>query len=675
MNKNIIISVESRKGGVGKTTAALCLSKNLLEEGYAVLLIDTDITGTNISDCADSPFWKKCLNILTIAKNNEVLNANLLSLFEDNFMNGNKIPSFQGKNIKDSFNIDLKKINILGSQIYAPDGKTTTICSPAVLFDQLHGYWFVDFLNELIEDFTATTNNKPIAVVLDNSPGYVGIAPAIQDWLTDLGPEIGKFLLVTSLDSQDMQSCAMAISVLHERYEEKWNTSREFLKAKGGNGENIDYSLMMGNFFVKLTAYEESFDKKSNQFHVPFAFYNDPQKPGNEYLEFPEKYLGVIVNRVPKTVFKHRRTYRPELHRNTSPFLNLLGGHYSREWSKRMIEYDPYIEYQFLQSGMSTRRSKGKWSNKLYKLLMPKKDMFYDKKFLSITEVTSPEAFHNMNNYISQFQDIIDDAIGAMRANDLDYLADLIDDDWQPKHIVANLQATFYNLMTNADHPFFKEMYWEDFEDERTVEKKGLYRFDKIMHLLDIPLKNGIEYQELRSTIFYLIASLPIPFERTMRLQKEFLDFFRTIIKIEMSLFEGTENKYYDLPRILSSKLKSKMSINEIYHKFEFLGRFIHRAENELFDFFHAFTSAQARLMRLPEDSSFLLWLIQTMVEFENEKPNTLPYVKKIAEDVILHKTLSYNEVKEKSSSVLSEAQYFVDFDKALKGIVKCWGL
>ena len=56
MEKNIIISVESRKGGVGKTTAALCVSKNFLEKGYAVLLIDTDITGTNIADCADSPF-------------------------------------------------------------------------------------------------------------------------------------------------------------------------------------------------------------------------------------------------------------------------------------------------------------------------------------------------------------------------------------------------------------------------------------------------------------------------------------------------------------------------------------------------------------------------------------------------------------------------------------------
>ena len=43
-----IISVESRKGGVGKTTAALNLSNLLVERGYKVLLLDIDITGTSI---------------------------------------------------------------------------------------------------------------------------------------------------------------------------------------------------------------------------------------------------------------------------------------------------------------------------------------------------------------------------------------------------------------------------------------------------------------------------------------------------------------------------------------------------------------------------------------------------------------------------------------------------
>jgi len=54
---DLIVSVESRKGGVGKTTAALCLSRLLRKREYAVLVLDLDVTGTNAADIAESPFW------------------------------------------------------------------------------------------------------------------------------------------------------------------------------------------------------------------------------------------------------------------------------------------------------------------------------------------------------------------------------------------------------------------------------------------------------------------------------------------------------------------------------------------------------------------------------------------------------------------------------------------
>jgi hypothetical protein len=676
MRKNIIISVESRKGGVGKTTAALCIGKSLLKEGYAVLLFDTDITGTNIADCANSPFWHDCLKILTVPPNGP--NANLLNLFEEDFMNGNKLPSFQDNN--NGFSADLAQINVFGSQIYSQDGKPATICKPAILFDQLHGYWFVDFLKEIAEDFAATIKDKPVAVVLDNSPGYVGIAPAIQDWLTDLGPETGKFLVITSLDSQDMQSCATAISVLHEQYKEKWNTGCMFLKAKNGNGEKLDYSLMKGDFFVKLTEYEESNCNIDSKFPVPFAFYidrgerNKPTESGSEFSEFPEKYIGVIINRVPQPVFKHRRTYQPELLKNDSLLLNLLGGHYSREWSKYMVGYDVYIEDQFLQAGMSKNHYRKRWIRNLQRLLMRNDEIFHDKEFLR-KNMSSPESFSRMNNYISQFQNIIDAAIDAMRANGLDHLIKLIDDDWKPKSIVPNLQTAFYNFMENVDPPFFKEMYWEEFDNERIIEKHGVYRLDRIMHTLELPFDKMAEHPEIMNTIFYLIASLPLPVDRKMPLEEEFMVFVRTIIEIESSLLRENENRYNDLARILSSDICNKINLKEFLNKFEFPKRIRYHSKDEFLDFFISFASAQARLMRLPEDTSFLIWLIQTMAEFENKKPNALPYVRKIAEDVILNKTLSYDSVREKSSKALSEAQYFVDFEKAIRNITDRWGI
>ena len=138
---------------------------------------------------------------------------------------------------------------------------------------------------------------------------------------------------------------------------------------------------------------------------------------------------------------------------------------------------------------------------------------------------------------------------------------------------------------------------------------------------------------------------------------------------------DNNENKYYNLPRILSSDIKNKINTKKLENEFELSNRFVRHQEEEFFDFFQSFTSAQARLIRLQEDSRFLLWLIQTMIEYESKKPNTLPYIRKIAEDVIIYKTISYQDVKEKSSSALSEAQYFVDFDSVMSNIMNRWGI
>ena len=64
MKEYKIISVESRKGGVGKTTAALNIGY-LLKEKYHVLLLDVDITGTSIRTIQESRFWMNDTRLLT----------------------------------------------------------------------------------------------------------------------------------------------------------------------------------------------------------------------------------------------------------------------------------------------------------------------------------------------------------------------------------------------------------------------------------------------------------------------------------------------------------------------------------------------------------------------------------------------------------------------------------
>ena len=84
MNNYTLISVESRKGGVGKTTAALNLGY-LLKDKYNVLILDVDITGTSISAIRDSRFWRDDAYLLKGTDGNTM---NLLQYFTESFLNG-----------------------------------------------------------------------------------------------------------------------------------------------------------------------------------------------------------------------------------------------------------------------------------------------------------------------------------------------------------------------------------------------------------------------------------------------------------------------------------------------------------------------------------------------------------------------------------------------------------
>jgi hypothetical protein len=227
----------------------------------------------------------------------------------------------------------------------------------------------LDFLKSLVAGFVQAVatvdSDRPVAIVLDNSPGYVGIAPIVQEWLTDLGPETGKFLVVTSLDIQDLRACAMAVDQLQNTFRSKWETSRQYQQAIHGDvsdGSNIDIKRDQRGFFVRLaetSPRKEPSAQANDAACIPgggeLQFYHQwgDRDVGLSYAENPSKYLAAVANRVPRTVFKGRRAYHPEIGSDTAndkmaTILSLLGGSNSRDWSQRMIAYDEYVEFQFL---------------------------------------------------------------------------------------------------------------------------------------------------------------------------------------------------------------------------------------------------------------------------------------------------------------------------------------
>lgn len=192
-----LYSVESRKGGVGKTTIALNLARALVRRKYDVLMIDCDITGTPVTKAAlHSAFWQ---NDVVVSKKDDAP-YNLIDFFENVFLNGEN----KEKEIIEGLEYNPRKIHLLGSEIYGIDGKL--IIDPRSLMDDLHSYWFMDFIKNLVDIFCRLTNQPQKAIIFDNSPGYVGIGRSLREWMTRQVADKSVFVLVSSLDEQDVES-------------------------------------------------------------------------------------------------------------------------------------------------------------------------------------------------------------------------------------------------------------------------------------------------------------------------------------------------------------------------------------------------------------------------------------------------------------------------------------
>ena len=119
----IIVSVESRKGGVGKTTVVLNLAK-LLRERYHVLVLDVDITGTSINAIEGISVWRKSVRLLKDKKRESI---NLLQFFKEQYLLGRYSMNFSEDGDADSIKIYPDFVNVIGSELYAADGTLLTI--------------------------------------------------------------------------------------------------------------------------------------------------------------------------------------------------------------------------------------------------------------------------------------------------------------------------------------------------------------------------------------------------------------------------------------------------------------------------------------------------------------------------------------------------------------------
>lgn len=322
-----LYSIESRKGGVGKTTVAMNLGKQLLKSG-PVLLLDCDITGTSISDPAsNSVYWKDDANVL---KYDDGTPYNLLGYFLDTYVKGGGvIEDFTKEGM-----LQERKINVIGSQLYAPTARS--IADTRVLMDEIHSFWLMEFVNQLISAFEKKFEEKEVHIIVDNSPGYVGFCQALHQTMLRLGPTRAKYLMVSSIDEQDLKSSIYACSEISNQIRDRIKVARYYKSQIDNQQTNEDVSDMLNadtdlkRFYFNLMEDNHLLDSYTEK-------------------QFSEKdYLAVVLNKVPKSLDEDNFNYHFEnvLKPGEMALFKEITS-FKEDKPQTIIYYDEAISYQY----------------------------------------------------------------------------------------------------------------------------------------------------------------------------------------------------------------------------------------------------------------------------------------------------------------------------------------
>lgn len=301
------ISVESRKGGVGKTTVSLALAQTLLSKGYQVLILDLDLTGTRIGDS----FTRQHSFINMVQFKGEPLN--LVDLYKNYYLKGHRLPELG------DLNLDKTRCNYISSDIYC--GKDyQPIQDPRVLMDTLHAYWMRKLVLQLAGSYSSFVKQDGGHgfFIIDNAPGFSSLETMVHEMLTTIGPEQGKFLLVSSADDQDWKAICQSSSLIRHMLEDKVNGAFYYNSLCNNGKSKKDDSIYFEEIWKELCLTNGK---------DPVYFSKVKLMPQ------PSQYIQIIINKIPEgSVFSP--ILDPDINATTLPFSLSLSTFFSTLLSK-----------------------------------------------------------------------------------------------------------------------------------------------------------------------------------------------------------------------------------------------------------------------------------------------------------------------------------------------------
>ena len=510
MMNQLFFSIESRKGGVGKTTIALNMCKMLRKKGYVVLMLDCDITGTSSSETSEnSEFWKDEINVIKyLDKNNNEKLVNLLTLFCKRNSQEKQGEEENEPWTPDIFDYKEDKTNIIGSELYE---EKQLIVDPRYLMDEIHSYWVLSLLKDLTLDFFGRFQKA--AVVIDNSPGYVGLGRAVHEWFSDLGPEKAHFLLVSSIDEQDVKSSISAAIEIKKLMEGKIRVAKYFHKLEEGEDQD---------------SREESFMKSDS--HFDRFFYklvenNDYPRGGYPLSE----YAAIIFNRVLPECLEEDSDYR---------FSDVLDEGEEQDILKSlltpsninsknlMIPYDPLVNTQFFGKRLHYKviESQDYWVKRFDKLA---KDVT---KYLSMNDVVN--AAYGINGYLNRL-------MTSIYTRGSKSLAASIKAEWLSAYFLNDIRSIVDRIAYYSRPDTLLRI--------KEVDRKDIVAFNKTTLDLFIKDKNLSQYSPVLHSFLNYLNSLAGAKKDNRNIQLLIIVslFFNTILSIHQEEYEDDDYRSF----------------------------------------------------------------------------------------------------------------------------------
>lgn len=633
-----LISVESRKGGVGKTTAALNLGY-LLKKHYHVLLLDIDITGTSIRAIQESRFWVDDTNLLCDSDGNII---NLLQYYTYSYLKGKALFDFSINQEQGKIRVLSDSINVMASELYGDDA--SLLYDPSLLLDNLHVYWLTKLISSVCERFASCFNDeKPSVIILDNSPGFVGIGKAVHDILTDIGPEDAKFLTVSSLDVQDLESSLKAVYVLHQEYIDKLNGSKYPETQKGNEA-----------FYAQLRLSQESeykYYRNNDKGEVPILFYQ-----------------GIIINKVSKSIVEGRSQY--DFKRNMLPAVtNVFNTVFGDRIKDYLIPFDNVLLTQFY--GAYEEKNVKEQAN----LTILKKRLNTIEGQIKMLDELGPDLLpYDLLRRADGFDKTIDTLKGALIACGYEVMAYKFNPDWSPTKPLRDMIDVL------------KEIGFASDSFELYVPRRA--RMQQEMEYYHGIASRAMSYAESqqRDLVWLASAVAAVACELSFCYSNKIIWNNHRAWDNDLS-WDDSKEKWANM--VNDALFDWLLAISDSYCQFDgkktALAAYIisHEASGcdnslkELFDngvFVKTFKKSVSRLIDLGSDMQTMVNLIRT-ITINNEGSYTpdvdfVPFLNL----KIIEKTYDYTQAKERMYSELRDSDYMAAYREVLRRVINQWG-